>query len=100
MTQREIMALLVEASDKHCPSKRLNDIHIALRRALPEGVSNDEDRFEEGRRAELEHVLDKVYLETIAVRPALLPSLFPIFALLCGDRGKDSIMAEIDWSLA
>ena len=42
--------------------------------------------------------LENLFNETIGNRPELLASLFPAFAMLCGDR-EGPEYAEVFWSL-
>ncbi|MFA6322034.1 MAG: hypothetical protein WCX71_00985 [Candidatus Buchananbacteria bacterium] len=98
MKQEEIKALLEEAAKPTCSSVRRNDIHCRLSEAsaaMGENGVYEVDNPEAG----LIVLLDRLFISTLKNRPELLPTLFPAFAVICGDRDEDLIIAQIDWSL-
>jgi len=99
MNQKELKALLQEAADPNCSWQRRNEIQCKLGQASP-AMGADGVYEIEGREAGMHLVLDKLYVDTIQHRPELLPSLFPVFAVICGDRKEGIICADVDWSLA
>ncbi len=98
MDQKELKALLTEASQSGCSGRRLNEIHCKLQDACC-AVKKDGTYKETGRRAGMSLVLDKLYVDTIQNRQEILPVLFPAFAVICGDRKDNSLYADIDWAL-
>ncbi len=98
MDQNVLKALLEEAAQSNCTWERRNAIQCLLGEA---SVALGEDgAFEsEGREAGMQLVLDKLYVDVIDHRPEVLPALFPVFALLCGDRKEGLMCADVDWSL-
>ena len=98
MNQKELMALLQEAATPGCTWERQNEIQCILGSASP--AMRDDGVYEiEGREAGMQLVLDHLYVDVIQNRPELLPSLFPVFAVICGDRQEGLICASVDWSL-
>lgn len=98
MEQRKLKELLEEAAKPECTWQRRNEIQCLLGAATP--AMRDDGVYEiEGRGAGMHTVLEHLYVDTIKNKPEILPSLFPFFAVICGDRDKEMIVAEIDWSL-
>jgi len=62
-------------------------------------AESDEQNDFEGREDGLVGLLGQIYYSTLQNRPELLPTLFPVFAIICGDREKGSIIADVDWTL-
>jgi hypothetical protein len=93
--QREIKQLLMEASDPTCTEARREIIRDSLLHGLPGMPSARRDR----EHLEISHVLTDLLESTIRHRPEILPSLFPFFALACGEREDNYLFAEIDWTL-
>ena len=46
-----------------------------------------------------EHLVGALFVETFVSRPTLLPHLFPVFALLCGDPISGQQLPKIDWEI-
>src|ERR1043166_3158969 len=103
MQQHEIMALLREAKQigqvlrelpegwqndvKDWPNnplvqagRRVNEIQVLFDRELSRDIGKHRDTAST--------ILGTVYVQTLQNRPELLPSLFPLFAALCGDRSS------------
>jgi hypothetical protein len=93
MKQKEIMDLLVEASNPDTTPQRTNAIQCVFCNAI-KAKSMAVDDEDEARLDEQEGLLDKLFTETLEHRPRLLPSLYPFFAVVCGDTEY-----EIDWTL-
>ena len=98
MRQIEIMELLGEAAGRRCTSARRTQIACKMAESLrsPEEGMDSED---EGKLEAFNLVFTTLWERTAQNRPALLPTLFPAFALLCGDKDDDVMLATIDWSL-
>jgi len=99
MKQKEIKALLEEASQPDCSWQRRNQIQCELIDALiafrpvswPTGT---------GRIEGFKLILEKLYVDTLHYYPMYLPNLFPVFAMICGERDDDMIVADVIWSLS
>ncbi|MFH1656738.1 MAG: hypothetical protein ABH956_03125 [Candidatus Nealsonbacteria bacterium] len=87
MKQERIIELLNEAADPTCSDKRLIEIQHELRANV-----NTNHRI-------LGLILINSFHDCIIQSRDLLPSLFPVCAILCGDRDPDRIFANINWSL-
>ena len=98
MNQRELKVLLEEAAKPECTPRRRNSIQCLLGEASA-AMGKDGVYTINGREAGMHLVLNALYVDTLNNRPELLPSLFPIFAIICGDREEGFICAHIDWSL-
>ena len=92
MKQSQIHDLLIEAANPACTAKRRNQIQILLDEAVVGAGLPDSDERLEGMQV----VLDTLYTSTLENRSYLLPTLLPVFALMCGDK-EDIVVAEIDW---
>ena len=89
MKQQEVIALLQEAGHLDCTSQRRNEIRGLLTSAMKNVPNSVGDYVAMG---------DYLFQQTADNRPDILPSLFPVFALICGDREYEShMMCEIDW---
>lgn len=99
MKQKEIMALLVEASDPRCSERSLNQIHLALQRAMKWQTPGVRIEYEWGKVEGLQLAMNALYMETISHHRDQLPSLFPVFAMFCGDRKANAYVADINWKL-
>jgi hypothetical protein len=104
MKQQDLKALLEEAANPDCSWERVNEIHCILGAASPanDSMPNSEGftEHDRGRAEGMELVLDSMYVETIKNRREFLPSLLPVFMLICGDRTEGSIInRDIDWSV-
>lgn len=97
MDQKRIKELLTEASRPECSVQRQNQIQCEMGQATsalkPDGVYSIH-----GPEAGIHLILDALYSGTAEHKRELLPSLFPVFALLCGDREKGVLISDIDWS--
>ena len=98
MDQREIKSLLQEASDRDCSWPRRIEIQGKLSGASAAMGVNGIFKTDEPESGML-IVLENLYTNTILNYPELLPSLFPVFAIICGDREEGSICANVNWSL-
>lgn len=113
MNQRKILDLLFEARDI---AKELNDaiagntpiperaVSIAFRIntihcLLSSGLYRDNEGGDplNSRAAGLQLVLDKLFVNATEHNPDSLLALFPVFAMLCGDRPADSVLANPEW---
>jgi hypothetical protein len=90
MDQLKIRDLLIEAANPECSERRINEIHCELGQATVMDVE-----VEVG----FQTLLDSLYVRTVQNRPELLPTLFPIFAIICGDREEDMLIADVDWTI-
>lgn len=98
MDQREIKSLLQEASNQDCSFARR--IEIQCKFAKASAAMGDDGIYKTNRpESGFVVVLDSLYTSTILNCPESLPSLFPVFAIICGDREKGSLYADVDWSL-
>lgn len=60
----------------------------------------DKTQFGEGRTAIRDQIFSTIYWQTLLNSPESLPFLFPVFAVLCGDREEGfTLNNAIDWSL-
>lgn len=98
MDQRKILELLTEASRESCNHRRLNQIQVLLtdetasrRDGCPAPHNSPEAGFE--------LTLGQLFNDTSNNAPGLLPTLFPFFAMICGDRKKGHLCTYVDWSL-
>lgn len=98
MNQKELMELLQEAAKPNCSLWRRNEIGRKLYEASP--ATREDGALEiDGREAGMQLILSSLYQDTLENRPALLPMMFPVFAMICGDRQEGMICANVDWSL-
>lgn len=92
--QREIKDLLVELASPECSFLRHQEIsqrfHEAAKRRPAPDSPNDNTSY-------LFVMILNRLLRT--VNGQYLPGLFPVFALLCGDRDDLDVLADVDWSL-
>ena len=98
MNQVELKALLNEAAKPGCSVQRQNEIQCLLAHASP-AMQSDGTYEPGGCGMGMLMVLEKLYVDTLQNRPELLPSLFPAFAVICGDRQDHLMYADVDWSL-
>jgi len=98
VNQRELKGLLEEAARRDCSWKRRNEIQCLLG-AASAAMGADGVYEIDNPEAGMHLVLGKLYTDTIQNRRELLPSLFPVFAVICGDREEGFICADVDWSL-
>ena len=95
MKQEMIMGLLKEAADPNCSTERQNGICCELE----DNVYGDEEWNDDLRGGGMKLIVNVVFMFTVKNRPEILPSLFPVFAILCGDREDLIHCSEVDWSL-
>lgn len=95
MKQKEIRRLLEEASQLHCTWQRRNQIQCQLGEASA-AVCGD---GAESRVAGLQLILDKLYVDTLKSYPGYLPKLFPVFAMICGERDNRMLVTDVNWYL-
>lgn len=93
MDQERIAQLLHQASFTDCARDQIRNILDELLQAIPLQKSH-KDRCGLTER----QIADRLFTDTIREDPRRLCSLFPVFALLCGERGKAKL-PEIDWSV-
>ena len=99
MRQEEIRALLEEAANPNCDGRRRTSIQCLLDSAMP-GNNPDGSYKITGWTAGQRALLNGLYVQTLTHRPELLPTLFPVFAAICGDREDPyDRTAKVDWSL-
>ena len=82
MEQRQIMALLFEASSPDCTPRERAGIQVKLADSV-NPLWGDKGR----------NILDGLFGETACNKPEYLPMLFPAFVVLCGDKD------DINWNL-
>ena len=92
MNQRDLMTLLKEAMKSECSSQRRCEIQCSLCNAIGEYVNDP-------KRSVIRTLLELLYTDTLQNRPELLPTLFPFFAIVCGDHEEKYIFADVDWSI-
>ena len=98
MDQREIKSLLQEACNQDCSWTRRTEIQCEFGKASAAMGVNGIYKAE-GPGSGLIAFLDELYIDTLVNRPEFLLSLFPVFAMICGDREGGSICTGVDWSL-
>jgi len=95
MKTEEIYKLLVEASDEKTSFLRKNQIQVLLEQ---ETAGYEDGLFAiEGKGAGIQVLLGKLYVDTLRNNQKLLPSLLPVFAIICGYRDHRYIVADADW---
>jgi hypothetical protein len=99
MNQREVKKLLEEAAQPDCSDDRIRDIHVLLSNATAARGAGGIKEID-GPEAGLDLVVGSLFVDTIEHRRHLLPSLFPVFAFICGDREEGVMVTDVDWSLA
>jgi hypothetical protein len=92
--QSEIRDLLAELARSECSFLRHQEVsqrfhEAAKRRPAPDSPNDNTSSL---------FVMILNRLLRIANRQHL-PGLFPVFALLCGDRDDLDVLADVDWSL-
>jgi hypothetical protein len=98
MDQKQIMELLQEAAQPDCTCQRINQIQLELSRATV-AMGTDGVRKIEGKEAGISVVLNTLFADTFKNRRDLLPTLFPAFAIICGDRYHPGFTTNVDWSI-
>ena len=98
MQQEKIRELLIEASQCNCSWQRRTQIQVDLKNASA-ALGHDGVYEIDTKAAGLALILEKLYVDTLEVAPHILPSLFPVFALICGDREQSFVVADIEWDI-
>ena len=98
MNQRELKALLEEAANLGCSMQRRNEIRFILCDSTA-AVGKDGIEEIDGPEAGLRLLAETLYHDTISNRPELLTKLFPVFAIICGNREDGMTITDIDWSI-
>lgn len=80
----------IGANEDVAASRRINAIQVLLTDAIRDGEHCETNRT----------VIGSVYINTLENRPERLPQLFPLFAVLCGNRSPDVWIGEVDWNVA
>ncbi len=94
MQQAEIKSLLIELAQDDCSFARHQEVSqlfyaAAQRRPAPDSTTDDTSMLFTAMLNKLLRIVNKKHL----------PGLFPVFAMLCGDRYDFIGFAEIDWDL-
>lgn len=92
MDQETLKNLLEEAAAPDCGLQRRSQIQVLLGDAV---FRCGADKRGDGIRV----ILDSLYCDIIQHRPELLPTMFPAFAIMCGENRDGMIIASVDWSL-
>jgi len=94
MFPAKIYLLLQEASKPQCTAIRINEIQMLLEEAVRKNsFPKDQDSFE--------YIVSTLFnegLENLEKNPNALIDLFPVFAMLCGNRNQSRV-ARIDWDI-
>lgn len=98
MKQQELKALLKEAANPKCSWKRRNEIQCFLNESMV-ATGDHSVHKTKSREDGINLILDTLYMSTLENRPQLLPTFFPVFAIICGDRKNGRLIAEVDWSI-
>lgn len=97
MDQQRIKELLYEAARLTASEYiRFSQIQCELGDAIYKTTSGS---VNEDKTDSLRLILDQALVATRNHRPDLLPTLFPVIAIICGDRLEGKIVADPDWSL-
>lgn len=97
MEAQKIIALLNEASQLTIGKdfKRINEIQCLLGH---ETIDFDKAEGVYRSPAETNTILDTLFIEVLDGAPHLLPSLAPLFLLICGDREEGMRFSDIDFT--
>ena len=98
MKSEQIMDLLREAATPQCSNERRIEIQIELERASPSWNANGIPTLD-ARAEGILIVFERLYVQTLAHKPELLPIFYPVFSIICGDRPEHLMISDIDWSL-
>lgn len=90
----DVYKLLLEASFEDTSVHRLNKIQVELCDAIRNNNSCTDKRIHG-----IMLVLDTVFCETIENNRELLPSLLPMFAIICGDRLENTVIGHAEWDV-
>lgn len=91
MDQEEIKRLLHAASFHDCCAQQRQEILDKFLEAIPVDERRHDKSGERDRA-----FIKRLYGEIAGTMPSLFPYLFPVFAVLCGERSVKGF-AEIDW---
>ena len=96
MDQRLITQLLKEASCRDCLPARRQEIADIFLAATPEG----DNELAPGNdiAAGIRTVLMRIWTKATEEKPEVLPLLFPVFALICGDKTGPHF-SRINWEI-
>lgn len=96
MKQGQILELLKELAEPDCTLRRCATIHGLLTDAAAGGNTVEDDM-----KGGMAVIMDALFVQTMMNNSALFPSLFPIFAMICGDREDpaDSMTEKVEWEL-
>jgi len=97
--QEDLKKLLIEAASPTCSPVRQSQIQILLSEASAAMNEHGVVVRDDGRLAGMLFLLEDLYVETLKHRPELLPTFFPVFAIVCGDRDEECVVADVDWNL-
>jgi hypothetical protein len=95
---REIKKLLVEASLPTCEPVRLHKIALSLAEAIQPDVEKADP--EDFHHDTLRSFVGALFFETARNRRDLLPTLYPAFAMICGESVPNHWMCSVDWTIA
>lgn len=93
MDQQVILQRLTEAADTDTSWDRVNEIIAELTRAARAG------RESTGQAKGFAQVVESVFGQLMDEHAYLLPSLLPVFVIICGDRKNWDPVAYIDLDL-
>jgi hypothetical protein len=98
MNQARILALLHEAASPKCSEERLMNILCIFEQesfALTRHKSFQSTTPESG----IVFLMDRLFEKIVEHDRSQFPALFPVFALICGDKEEGALTApEIHWS--
>lgn len=93
MQQQEIKSLLAELASPTCQIDRWHEIaekfYAAAKRPLAPDSTYDPTS----------DIFVVIITRLLSAKPQYLPGLFPVFAMVCGDRRSTAVVADIDWHL-
>ncbi len=93
MQQEMVWELLNNAARRGCGRAERAAIIRDLEQAIPLPINDS-------RKVGFDSLLPHLFWGTIAVCPAFLLVLFPVFAAICGDRtARGDAVAPINWKL-
>ena len=99
MKQIELKKLLIEATEPGCSEERRDEI-LQMLKECTNYMGADWCMISGHRAAPLQLFIKELFTGTLKNRPELLPSLFPAFAVLCGDREKKTEHTiPVEWEL-
>jgi|GEM_PF-2491866 len=99
MNQGEIRARLAEAGAEECTRRRLGEIMLEFLDESPAMLSDGTYDID-GQGSLARPIIEELFISVAENRRSAFPDLFPVFAVLCGDRENGVLIADIDWSQA